>query len=163
MVCIIYINHSITWFLSFLVILWPLLFALCGIGVFAFVLATHPIEKASPYNVIGLISMLLPLVPLVSSFFVVASGSKKTANVHFWIVVAVSALLACLILTNDRVVDSEEVESFANGFSYLNAVELLTDFTLGALLITILLGVLGAAFTQSYIKKLDVPPMPINA
>jgi len=148
-----------------MVVLWPLLLALCGIALFAFVLAVPPIDTVTPYGVIALITMLLPLIPLLSALNLVRSGSKTAGNVHFWIVVAVCAIMACLILTNDRVISSDEVDSYcaAHDFSCIKGIDMLTDLTLAALVATVVFGVLSAAFAKSFVKKLDIPPLPINA
>lgn len=92
--------------------------------------------------------------------------SKSAGNAHFWILVAVCTLVACLTLTNDRLLEGSDVSEFCQEHSYTwcgAGVDLLTDVTLGAILVTVVLGVLGAAATSSLLKKLDIPPLPINA
>jgi len=149
-----------------MVILWPLLLALVGIGLFAFFIAVPPMEKINAYGVIACITMLLPIIPFVSSLNLIRSHSKTAGNVHFWIVVAVCTLVACLILSNDRIVTSSEVDSYFDKHNYhrkLSGLDILTDVSLAAIVVTVLLGVLSAASASSFIKKLDIPPMPINA
>ena len=57
-----------------LVVLWPLLFALCGIGLFAFVLAVPPLDSITVYGAIALITMLLPIIPLITALALAVSG-----------------------------------------------------------------------------------------
>ena len=74
--------------------------------------------------------------------------------------------MACLTLTNNRILDGSDVSEFCEEHSYKwcgAGVDLLTDVTLGAILVTVVFGVLGAAATSSLLKKLDIPPLPINA
>jgi len=148
------------------VILWPLLLALCGIALFAFMLAVPPIHKVTPYAVIALATMLLPIIPFITALNLVRSSSKKAGNVHFWVLVAVCALVACLTLCNDRVLSGADASSYFDEHSFthkLSGEEIITDVSLAAILVTVVLGVLGAAAASSFIKKLDIPPLPINA
>ena len=94
--------------------------------------------------------------------------SKKAGNVHFWVLVAVCTLVACLTLTNDRVLKRSQVSSYLENElnihgSSLDALDVLTDVSLFVILVTVVFGVLGAAAASSFIKKLDLPPLPINA
>jgi len=151
---------------KFLVVLWPLLYAICGIALFAFFLAYSPKGVSTVYSVIALGTMLLPLLPFITSLALVGSRNKKAGKVHFWIVVAVSVLVACLILTNDRVVTSSDVDDYCAEHEFKNCikgVDMLTDISLAVLVVSVVLGVLSAAFAQRFIEKLDIPPMPINA
>ena len=91
--------------------------------------------------------------------------SKKVGNVHFWTTVAVCTLVACLTLTNDRILEGSDVSHYCSehNFHCGAGVDLLTDVTLGGILVTVVFGVLGASAASSLTKKLDLPPMPINA
>ena len=148
------------------VIVWPVLLALCFIGLFVFVMVVPPTKTINFYSVAALATMLLPVVPVLSALVFAKTSSKSAGNAHFWILVAVCTLVACLTLTNDRILDGSDVSEFCQEHSYTwcgAGVDLLTDVTLGAILVTVVLGVLGAAATSSLLKKLDIPPLPINA
>ena len=84
---------------------------------------------------------------------------------HYWTTVAVCALVACLTLTNNRLLTGSRVEDYCHkhNFHCGNGEEFLMDITLGAILVTVVFGVLGASATSSLSKKLELPPMPINA
>jgi len=148
------------------VVLWPLLLFLCSVGVLIFFVVIPPVDHVTVYSVAAILTMGLPVVPLISSLVLIGSCSKKAGKIHFWIVVAVCALMVCLTLTNDRIVTSSDVDEYCEDNSLkhcLAGMDMITDLSLGAVVVTVILGVLGAIYSQSFVQKLDIPPLPINA
>jgi len=151
------------------VVVWPLLLVLLGVAFFAFALLYRPVSDITVYSVMALITMLLPVIPFLSALNLLRAGTKKAGNAHFWILVCVCVIVSCLVLVNDRILStghSEEFDSFFHDHSFhtkLGYTEFITDISLATLVVTVILGVLGATATNSFIAKLDLPPLPINA